>query len=794
MGGATEASIWSIVYPIGEVGADWVSIPYGRPMRNQTFHVLDRDLEPRPVGVQGHLYIGGIGLAQGYWRDEEKTAASFVTQPRTGERLYRTGDLGRMLPDGNIEFLGRDDFQVKIQGHRIELGEIESALIQHPAVAAAVATAHGDLRGAKQLAAYVVLAAPGEGESDLLRREASRAWADLAAGAAPADLLARRPFEPAPVALDDLAAVLAALLRVEIPGSPFPKLRYGSAGNLYPVQAYVAAAPGAVTGLAGGAYYYDPQGHALVDLAGTAAVDPAFFAGAGFAIFLVAQLAAIEPLYGDLSRRFVALEAGLMAELLAATAAERGLALAPATRSPGSLRSLLALDESHLPVQALLGGFAAAGEATEAGPEPGLAPEDGGAPSPTAVLTDPFARFRFKLAHHNLRPDQGWPRIALAKPALGPERIEDLYVARRSYRSFQTGPVPLAALGTLLAAQPPHGDLALYLYAKPGRVEGLPGGAYAYDPAARRLDLLTPGAALTAALYEPVNRDVFEAAGFALLFVTRAADRRRAALEAGRRAQSLETAAPALRIGLAQMGGLRFDGVRERFRLGADDELVHTMLGGRIAAGQVHLAAFQAEAAAYYALEDGVGAPPPAPAAPPEPDVLAEIRDFLSRKLPAYMVPPHLLRIESLPLSANGKVDRKALPEPEALRSLDKPAGGAFVAPQSDLERVVATAVAQVLELPRVGLHDNFFDLGASSVHVVRVHNAIHAALGVEISLIELFNHPSVHRLAQYLGEKSGPPVLPPPAQAEERADRLREGKDWRQQRLQKRQTERRNS
>jgi phthiocerol/phenolphthiocerol synthesis type-I polyketide synthase E len=98
--------------------------------------------------------------------------------------------------------------------------------------------------------------------------------------------------------------------------------------------------------------------------------------------------------------------------------------------------------------------------------------------------------------------------------------------------------------------------------------------------------------------------------------------------------------------------------------------------------------------------------------------------------------------------------------------------------------------VAQVLGLPQVGIHDNFFDLGANSVHVVRVHNALHAALGREISLVELFNHPSVHRLARHLGESAGPaPGMPPPEQAEERAERLREGKDWRKQRLQKRQT-----
>src|SRR5262249_53933779 len=109
LGGATEASIWSILYPVGDVDPSWPSLPHGRAMLNQGVHVLDRRLEPRPVGVPGDLFISGVGLAHGYWRDPEKTAASFIIHPRTGERLYRTGDLGRRRPDGEIEFLGRDD-------------------------------------------------------------------------------------------------------------------------------------------------------------------------------------------------------------------------------------------------------------------------------------------------------------------------------------------------------------------------------------------------------------------------------------------------------------------------------------------------------------------------------------------------------------------------------------------------------------------------------------------------------------------------------------------------------------
>ncbi|HLP89921.1 MAG TPA: amino acid adenylation domain-containing protein [Nostocaceae cyanobacterium] len=157
LGGATEASIWSILYPISKVDPTWKSIPYGQPMTNQGFYVLNQLLEPCPVWVSGHLFISGIGLAEGYWNDEAKTAASFITHPVTRERLYKTGDLGRYLPDGNIEFLGREDYQVKIGGYRIELGEIEAILLQHPAVHQGVVTVVGEQPKHKRLIAYVVV-------------------------------------------------------------------------------------------------------------------------------------------------------------------------------------------------------------------------------------------------------------------------------------------------------------------------------------------------------------------------------------------------------------------------------------------------------------------------------------------------------------------------------------------------------------------------------------------------------------------------------------------------------------
>ena len=145
MGGATEASIWSIYYDIDRNEIFNNSVPYGKPMASQKFYVLNKHLRPCPDYVEGDLYIAGAGLSLGYLNDDVLNAEKYVKLPETGERIYRTGDRGYYRNDGNIIFRGREagDEQVKIHGHRIELAEIRSALTEYPAVDTAIALATG---------------------------------------------------------------------------------------------------------------------------------------------------------------------------------------------------------------------------------------------------------------------------------------------------------------------------------------------------------------------------------------------------------------------------------------------------------------------------------------------------------------------------------------------------------------------------------------------------------------------------------------------------------------------------
>jgi amino acid adenylation domain-containing protein len=167
IGGATEASICSCFFVVDRVDPAWSAVPYGRALSGQYWRILRQDLTGCEIGEVGELYIGGVGVGRGYLNDPERTAASFPTHPRTGERLYRTGDLGRWMADGNIEFLGRTDLQVKVRGHRIELGEIETHAQAHAEVRQAVAVAVGEGRHLDRIVLYVVGAGSAPDEARL---------------------------------------------------------------------------------------------------------------------------------------------------------------------------------------------------------------------------------------------------------------------------------------------------------------------------------------------------------------------------------------------------------------------------------------------------------------------------------------------------------------------------------------------------------------------------------------------------------------------------------------------------
>jgi amino acid adenylation domain-containing protein len=195
--GPTETTVWSLGQRIPEERKPETKPLIGRPLANTEAYLLDASLQPVPLGSSGEVFLGGDGVAAGYWRRPDLTAERFLPDAlgsRPGSRLYRTGDLARHRPDGRLDFLGRADHQVKVRGVRMELGEIEAALRAHPAVAQAVAAVREDTPGDHRLIAWLVPAA-GSAEGD------------LTAGALRRHLAARLPEAMIPSAFVPLAAL-----------------------------------------------------------------------------------------------------------------------------------------------------------------------------------------------------------------------------------------------------------------------------------------------------------------------------------------------------------------------------------------------------------------------------------------------------------------------------------------------------------------------------------------------------------------------------------------------------------
>ena len=395
-------------------------------MQHQSVQVLDTNLNPAPDLAPGELFIGGVGLALGYWQDAERSAERFFYHPRTGERLYRTGDLGRTLPGGSTELLGRVDRQIKLRGHRIELGEIEAAIRAVPGVRDTLVTLRRTPGGTPALAAYLIPERPAPeqpAESDLgaaadeallseLERELAQAGDALRpyrSGNAELDeqlaLLtdleqrqqfkrirpavthnpdapryalklpssplterlrqrhSHRRFALTPLPAPDFLTWLAVLLPDEVTG----RFLYASAGDLYPGRVYVWVRASRIQGLPGGAYRLDVQTrhlHPLPDAAGVPRrayhplINRPMFDEAAFAVFLITDLHDIAPVYGDLSRHFAALEAGLMTGLLELHAAGSQLGLCQVGQiDEEAVRQAFGLGPAHLIVHSLVGGL-----------------------------------------------------------------------------------------------------------------------------------------------------------------------------------------------------------------------------------------------------------------------------------------------------------------------------------------------------------------------------------------------------------------------------------------------------
>jgi len=712
LGGATEGSIWSIHYPVEEVDPSWDSIPYGKALPNQHMYVLNKRLQPCPDLVTGDIHIGGAGVALGYWKDPERTRRQFLESP-AGERLYATGDLGRFRRDGNIEFLGREDSQVKLRGYRVELGEIAACLQSHPEVReAAVQLVKEEGRGS--LTAYVVAEGAGSGRlfertevpGAKLQRTSRRVGEAGRNRTAEADRDALQAFwdfwrKIEAVSLRSMLETLQALGLVDGSAVAEPLEDLVRSGRVRPQYRRVVERWLRV--LASGGHLSARDGGYGIAETGVAAADP-----------VARQLAALEASCGHderlkdfleyvascLRNQLLLLSGEAMPLEFLFPGGEWRLAEALYQRSPiarhhngviaAVVKSLVRGWEGDRRLRILEIGAGTGGTSASVLPE---LPADR-----TEYWYTDLSTYFFSAAREKFR-DYPFVRYAVfdigkAPAAQGqqPHGYDLIVAANVLHNATDVN----AALGSIRELLKPGGYLLMlegtrtnpWQWATISYLEAVV--AYGDERAGSDLPLLGADGwsrALTRARFEEVH--VFPAAA-------------------------------------ADGGGL--------------SELLEAMPQHVIAAqGPGRVSRFKPEELAAFARE----------------------------RLPDYMVPQRYVLLERLPLSANGKVDLGALPSATAAQGTEE---RRVVFPRSNIEERILKIWKEVLDVEQLSIHDNFFEVGGDSLLMTAVLLRLNKSEQPPLTIANLFAYPTVQSLAGYLGSVSKAQAERPAAS--ERAER----------------------
>ncbi|WP_224242635.1 non-ribosomal peptide synthetase [Hyalangium gracile] len=709
--GPTETTTFATLQEVSEVPEGVGSIPIGRPIANTTAHVLDEHLRPVPTGVPGELYLGGPGLARCYWRRPELTAERMIPDPTgstPGARLYRTGDLVRRRADGSLDFLRRLDAQVKIRGHRIEPGEVEALLTESPQVAQAAVVVRDDLPGGRGLAAYVVArdeASPAheasEGTGSTVRDHVD-AWSMVF------DDRIYGSGEPAAEVGFDLSGWRSSYTGEPIPAEQMREWLDDTLTTLRSRQPSRILELGCGTGMLLLGLARECQSYVGTDISSV--------------------------VLGRLGSQVQALGLGGKVRL-ARRSADDFTGLEPRAFDAVLLNSVVQyfpsvdylVDVVEKAVERLAdGGFLFLGD----------------------LRSHPLMGVFHQSVQLHRAADDTPADVLQARARRAAEEDEELYVDPALFATLATRLPRVRGVRIRLQRGHAHSELTRFRYSAILEV-----GAASSGQEPRPVRWLDWGTEVrtTEALQRLLSSNGSETVG-----LLRVPNARLASLVAV--AHRLDGEDPSLTA--ADLRPLKDDTAVDPTWLQEQGEA----RGWRV---DVAWSAGDAEGRMDVLLTQGLG-PAELPRLPVEHSarpsastasfanhpmrarrdkaLVARLKQELSARLPDYMVPRHLAVLERMPLTPQGKLDRRALPAPDGER---RQVSRDFVAPRTPLERTIARIFEEVLGVERIGARDDFFLLGGHSLLATQVVSRLREAVGLQLRLQTLFEHSVVERLAQ---------------------------------------------
>jgi amino acid adenylation domain-containing protein len=714
MYGPTETTIWSSTYRVFP-GAG--PVPIGRPIANTQAYILDRYLNPLPVGMAGELCIGGQGLARGYLNRPELSAEKFIRDPfnrEPGARLYKTGDRARYLPDGNIEFLGRIDHQVKIRGFRVEPGEIEAVLNKHSLVRDSVVVAREDELNGKKLVAYVVASLDSRSSAPQAvqqEREQVSKWQavwdetyrQLSPSQEPTFNIAgwNSSYTGQPIPAEEMRDWVTQTCQRILSLRPQRVFEIGCGSGLLLFRLapyctdYLATdfSPTALSMIE--QCKTNPQHRLLqVRLLERNADNFQDIEADSFDLVILNSVAQYFPTIDYL---LTVLQGAL-------TAVKPGGFI-----FIGDVRSLPLLEAFHASVQ-----FHQAPPSLEREQLRQRVRKNVGAEE--ELVLDPaffaaLGRHFPKISSVAVQPKQSRYQNELSQfrydvvLEIGGDRSSPIEV---QWLDWQQRNLTVRELQQILSVTKDNSlrvknipdprilrEIEIVNWLKNER------GVDKVGEFAQQLAALSPPGLLPGEL-----KAIGDASGFSVeIYRTK-------------------TDADGVYAAVFQRHAALSEGLSARPSFHVDGELL-----GAKSWGDYSNTPLRSSLARH---------------------LVPELRGFLREKLPEYMVPSAFVLLDALPLRPNGKVDRRSLPHPDQSRP---ELGQMFVAPRTAVEKILAEIWRELLKLNRIGVHDNFFDMGGHSLLATQVVSRILRSLHVEVPLRRMFEAPTVEQMAAVVTE-----------------------------------------